>query len=145
MNGGNNISEVCEGQHAEMQLSAKHTHRDAVVVQDPVLSRHKLEVDEMRSRPQHIVGHHCSDQLVLQMQPSMLLAALALARNRSPVLREAASSEAQGQHQHLPDRYASYLYCLHDQLRVTLQRLQNGKEDAGHDRRPNQLIRRCLR
>ena len=66
-------------QHAGMQLSAKHTHRDAVVVQDPVLSWHKLEVDEMRSRPEHIVGNHCSDQLVLQTQASMLLAAFALA------------------------------------------------------------------
>ena len=51
-----------------MQLLAGQTHRDTVVVQDPVLPRHKLEVDEVCSRPQHIVGNYSSDQLVLQTE-----------------------------------------------------------------------------
>ena len=53
-----------------MQLLAKQTHRDTVVIQDPVLPRYKLEVDEVRSRPQYIVGNHSPDQLVLQIEIS---------------------------------------------------------------------------
>ena len=62
------------GQRAKMQVLAKQTHRDTVVVQDPVLPRHKLEVDEMCSRPQHVIRNHSSDQLVLQTECSNLFA-----------------------------------------------------------------------
>lgn len=57
-----------------MQLPARQTHRHTVVVQDSVLPRHELEVDEMRSGPQHIVGNHSSDQLVLHTAFINLLA-----------------------------------------------------------------------
>ena len=41
------------------------THRNAVVVQDAVLGRHELEVDEVGPGPQDVVGNHGLDQLVL--------------------------------------------------------------------------------
>ena len=43
-------------------------HRDGVVVQDAVFAGHKLEVDEVCSRPQDVVGHHSLHQLVLRGQ-----------------------------------------------------------------------------
>lgn len=84
-----------QGRHAKLHQEARRTHRDTVVVQDPVLSRHKLEVDEVRSRPQHIVGNHSSNQLVLQMQPNNLLASQSSAFAMI-VLRYSSHTETKG-------------------------------------------------
>lgn len=44
------------------------THRDTVVVEDPVLARHKFEVDKVGTRPKDVVCDHGLDELVLQSQ-----------------------------------------------------------------------------
>lgn len=44
----------------------------------------------------------------------------------------------------LSTMFPAYLYCGHDQLRVSLKRPQEGEVDACHDGRPSYLVCCCL-